>query len=176
MNFLIWLTNILNKSFMFQQLSLRFLAHLSRRLTKWAYSIPVPWSPSVVVVRSSVHKFKHLLRPNHDQSKQNIVLTWIWNGGWKFIRGTWSTWPRWLQRSIHVAKTKALISCAVTAQMICGFVSHKQKFGFLRTKLIYLLKPFKNLLRKQWNDFQAHHSLFKWCHWVDTDLFCDKIK
>ena len=37
-----------------------FLAHLSRRLTRWAYSIPMVCRPSVVVVRPSVvvHTFK----------------------------------------------------------------------------------------------------------------------
>ena len=39
-----------------------FLAHLSRRLTRWAYSIPMVRRPSVVVVRPSsssvVHTFK----------------------------------------------------------------------------------------------------------------------
>ena len=33
--------------------------------------------------------------------------------------------------TIHVAKTKALISCAVTVQLICAFISHMQKSGFL---------------------------------------------
>ena len=28
----------------------------------------------------------------------------------------------WLSLPVHVAKTKALISCAVTAQLICSFV------------------------------------------------------
>ena len=39
--------------------------------------------------------------------------------------------------TIHVAKTKALISCAVTAQLICVFFvfSHMQKAGFLMTRL-----------------------------------------
>ena len=38
--------------------------------------------------------------------------------------------------TIHVAKTKALISCAVTAQLICVFVfANMQKAGFLITRL-----------------------------------------
>ena len=39
--------------------------------------------------------------------------------------------------TIRVAKTKALISFPVTAKLICVFVSHIQKAGFLRTRLIY---------------------------------------
>ena len=31
---------------------------------------------------------------------------------------------------MHVAKTKALISCAVTAQLICAFVFAKAKIWF----------------------------------------------
>ena len=45
---------------------------------------------------------------------------------------------------IHVAKTKALISCKVTAQLICVFVfAYMQKAGFLMTRLNYcqLLEP-----------------------------------
>ena len=38
--------------------------------------------------------------------------------------------------NICVAKTKALISCAVTAQLICVFVFAYAKAGFLTTKLI----------------------------------------
>ena len=42
--------------------------------------------------------------------------------------------------SIYVAKTKALIICAVTAQLICGFVfAYMQKDGFLLTRLIRLV-------------------------------------
>ena len=43
---------------------------------------------------------------------------------------------RWLEArnfgtsTIHVAKTKALISCAVTAQLICGFVFAYAKIRF----------------------------------------------
>ena len=37
--------------------------------------------------------------------------------------------------TIRVAKTKALISCAVTAQLICAFVFALQKSGFLVTRL-----------------------------------------
>ena len=46
--------------------------------------------------------------------------------------------------TIHVAKTKGLISCAVTAQLICGFVfacMHMRKAGFLITRLISWQKP-----------------------------------
>ena len=38
--------------------------------------------------------------------------------------------------TIRVAKTKALISFAVTANLISVFVSHIQKAGFLTTGLI----------------------------------------
>ena len=38
--------------------------------------------------------------------------------------------------TFYVAKTKVLISCAVTAQLICVFVLHLQKAGFLITRLI----------------------------------------
>ena len=37
--------------------------------------------------------------------------------------------------TIYVAKTKALISCAVTAQLICGFVLAYAKRRFLTTWL-----------------------------------------
>ena len=36
---------------------------------------------------------------------------------------------RWLWNSVYVAKTKALISCAVTAQLICVFV-----FGYSKSR------------------------------------------
>ena len=36
----------------------------------------------------------------------------------------------------YVAKTKALISFAVTAKLICALFSHMQKAGFLTTRLI----------------------------------------
>ena len=39
--------------------------------------------------------------------------------------------------TIYVAKPKALISCAVTVQLICAFFSHMQKAGFLITRLKY---------------------------------------
>ena len=39
--------------------------------------------------------------------------------------------------TIYVAKTKALISCAVTAQLVCAFVFAYAKSGFLMTWLIY---------------------------------------
>ena len=39
-----------------------------------------------------------------------------------------------------VVITKALIRCAVTAQLICIFVSHMQKAGFVMTRLICILK------------------------------------
>ena len=38
--------------------------------------------------------------------------------------------------TIQEAKTKALISCAVTAQLICAFVSYMQKVDFLMMWLI----------------------------------------
>ena len=56
---------------------------------------------------------------------------------------------RWLESghveelycTICVAKTKELISCAVTAQLICAFFSHMQSVGFLmRFFLICTLK------------------------------------
>ena len=37
--------------------------------------------------------------------------------------------------TIYVAKTKVLISCAVTAQLICVFVFAYAKAGFLMTRL-----------------------------------------
>ena len=41
-----------------------------------------------------------------------------------------------MDSSIYVAKTKALISCAVTVQLICVFVfAYMQKAGFLMTRL-----------------------------------------
>ena len=40
--------------------------------------------------------------------------------------------------TIREAKTKALISFAVTANLICVFVLHMQKSGFLITRLIYI--------------------------------------
>ena len=39
----------------------------------------------------------------------------------------------------YVVKTKALISCAVTAQLICAFVFNMHKAGFLMTGLLCLL-------------------------------------
>ena len=38
--------------------------------------------------------------------------------------------------TIYVAKTKALIGCAVTAQLICVFFLHMQNVGSLMTRLI----------------------------------------
>ena len=38
--------------------------------------------------------------------------------------------------SIYAVKTKALISCAITAQLICTFFSHIEKVDFLMTQLI----------------------------------------
>ena len=37
---------------------------------------------------------------------------------------------------MYVAKTKALINCAVTAQLICAFVFAHAKVGFLMKRLI----------------------------------------
>ena len=42
-----------------------------------------------------------------------------------------------MDRLIDVGKTKALIICAVTAQLICAFVSHMQRASFLMMRLIY---------------------------------------
>ena len=39
--------------------------------------------------------------------------------------------------SDYVAKTKALISFAVTAKLICVFVFAYENVGFLKTRLIY---------------------------------------
>ena len=47
----------------------------------------------------------------------------------------------WKKRdgAIYVAKTKALIRCAVAAQLICAFVfTHMQNSGFLMTRLVSL--------------------------------------
>ena len=41
-----------------------------------------------------------------------------------------------MECTIRIAKTKALISCAVTAQLICVFVFAYAKAGFLITRLI----------------------------------------
>ena len=38
--------------------------------------------------------------------------------------------------TIYVAKTKALIGCAVSARLICAFVLHMHKAGFLATRFI----------------------------------------
>ena len=41
--------------------------------------------------------------------------------------------------TVHVAKTKALISFAVTAKLVCAFVFlHMQIVGFLMRELIFL--------------------------------------
>ena len=40
---------------------------------------------------------------------------------------------------MYVAKTKALISFAVTAKLICVFFSHMQNVGFLMTQLNYFV-------------------------------------
>ena len=47
---------------------------------------------------------------------------------------------------MQVAKTKALISFAVTAKLICVLFSHMQKAGFLTTRLIF------NLSRRERHD------------------------
>ena len=39
--------------------------------------------------------------------------------------------------AIYVAKTKVLISCAVTAQLICTFVFTGEKSRFFMMRLIY---------------------------------------
>ena len=39
---------------------------------------------------------------------------------------------------MHVVKTKALISCAVTTQLICGFIFTYAKSKFLMTQLNFL--------------------------------------
>ena len=46
---------------------------------------------------------------------------------------------------MHVAKTKALISCTVTEQLLCAFVSHimQQKSGFLMMWLISSIRLHK---------------------------------
>ena len=41
--------------------------------------------------------------------------------------------------TIYEAKTKALISCAVTGQLIFAFVFAYAKAGFLMTQLIYVI-------------------------------------
>ena len=48
----------------------------------------------------------------------------------------WAEVNKGIVRTIRVAKTKALISCAVTAQLICAFVFAYAKSGFLMTRLI----------------------------------------
>ena len=42
--------------------------------------------------------------------------------------------------TIFVAKTKALISCAVTAQLICGFVFAyaKRRFSYVAAQLCFI--------------------------------------
>ena len=42
--------------------------------------------------------------------------------------------------SIYVAKTKALISCAVTAHLICAYVFAYAKTSFLMTRLKYAIR------------------------------------
>ena len=46
--------------------------------------------------------------------------------------------------TVYVAKTKALISCAVTAQLICAFIFAYVKSGFLVTRLIFLPLHFEH--------------------------------
>ena len=41
---------------------------------------------------------------------------------------------------MYVAKTKALISCAVTTQLVCAFVFVYSKKGFLMTRLKFFAK------------------------------------
>ena len=38
--------------------------------------------------------------------------------------------------TVHVAKTKMLISFSVTAKLMCAFVSHKWNVSFLMTRLV----------------------------------------
>ena len=47
--------------------------------------------------------------------------------------------------TIYVAKIKALISCTVTAQLICVFVFAFAKAGFLMTQLVLAFNPMKTL-------------------------------
>ena len=60
----------------------KFWAHLSRRLTRWAYSIPMVRRPSVVVLRTSsvAHTFKleylWSQSANLDQSLCEALLGW----------------------------------------------------------------------------------------------------
>ena len=43
--------------------------------------------------------------------------------------------------TIYVAKTKVLVSCVIIAQLICAFVLHMQKEGFLMPRLISYEPP-----------------------------------
>ena len=47
---------------------------------------------------------------------------------------------------MYVAKTKALISCAVTVQLICGFIVAYEKAGFLMTRLKMIKKCFIDIV------------------------------
>ena len=82
--------------------------HLSRRLTRWAYSIPMLRRPSVVRRRrrqsSPVHpQIQTSSSPKPlGQSKPNFMWNLHRNGERKFVRGIWVTWPRWPSRPYMV--------------------------------------------------------------------------
>ena len=59
--------------------------------------------------------------------------------------------------TICVAKTKALISCAVTAQLICSLFIHLQKHGFLTLQLMILMifGHFSTLMKSVIQAFQV---------------------
>ena len=60
----------------------------------------------------------------------------------------------------HVAKTKALISFAVTAKLICAFVLHRQKNGFPMTR------PFDSD-----SSFAMYHFKLFWGTIKESDIF-----
>ena len=72
------------------------LAHLSRRLTRWAYGI-------AMIRRPSVHNFKHLRNRLANQSQILCGGSFV-GGNESLLAASGSTWPRWPPRPYMVKK------------------------------------------------------------------------
>ena len=71
-------------------------------------------------------------RPGRTQTGRHSHRRWLEAGNFGFRKKRDCT--------IYVAKTKALISCAVTAKLTCAFVFPYAKSFFLMTRLIFYSK------------------------------------
>ena len=81
-----------------------------------------------------------LYEPCHEKTglwdfRPGLTQTGLYNNR-KLLEASNFGFRKYRDCTIYLAKTKVLIRCVVTAQLICAFVFAMQKAGFLMTRLI----------------------------------------